>query len=173
MFCGDSCSDTIKDLKHLWVGNWKGTEMSLEDKLAIQEVIAQYSYTYDAQDAEGFAALFTDDAVWELFAAGATHPAIQLQSRPAIHAWAKQRLHERHGRFISRHYQSSVLFETLTPESAQTRTMVLVTHQVVTEEVPRLTASGVYLDQWRKTHEGWRLAHRRLHHDTREPLITA
>ena len=142
MFCGDSCSDTIKDLKHLWVGNWKATEMSLEDKLAIQEVIAQYSYTYDAQDAEGFAALFTDDAVWELFAAGATHPAIRLQSRAAIHAWAKQRLHERHGRFISRHYQSSVLFETLTPESAQTRTMVLVTHQVVTEEVPRLTASG-------------------------------
>jgi myo-inositol-1-phosphate synthase len=33
-----------------------------------QEVIAQYSYTYDAQDAEGFAALFTEDAVWELFA---------------------------------------------------------------------------------------------------------
>ena len=31
--------------------------MSLEDKLAIQEVIAQYSYTYDTQDAEGFAAL--------------------------------------------------------------------------------------------------------------------
>src|SRR5215471_10685119 len=75
----------------------KGHTVSLEDKLAIQEVIAQYSYTYDAQDAEGFAALFTDDAVWELFAAGATHPAIRLQSRAAIHAWAKQRLHERHG----------------------------------------------------------------------------
>jgi len=29
--------------------------MSLEDKVAIQEVIAQYSYAYDAQDAEGFA----------------------------------------------------------------------------------------------------------------------
>jgi len=37
--------------------------VSLEDKLAIQEVIAQYSYTYDAQDAEGFAALFTEDAM--------------------------------------------------------------------------------------------------------------
>ena len=147
--------------------------MSLEDKLAIQEVIAQYSYTYDAQDAEGFAALFTDDAVWELFAAGATHPAIRLQSRAAIHAWAKQRLHERHGRFISRHHQSSVLFETLTPESAQTRTMVLVTHQDVTEAAPRLTASGVYHDQWCKTPEGWRLVHRRLDHDTRESLFSA
>jgi len=41
----------------------KGDMVSLEDKLAIQEVIAQYSYTYDAQDAEGFAALFTEDAM--------------------------------------------------------------------------------------------------------------
>jgi ketosteroid isomerase-like protein len=147
--------------------------MSLEDKLAIQEVISQYSYTYDAQDAEGFAALFTEDAVWELFAAGATQPAIRLESRPAIQAWAMRRLHERSGRFISRHYQSSTVFETLTAGSARTRTMVLVTHQDVTEAVPRLTASGVYHDQWRKTTEGWRLVHRRLHHDTREPLISA
>lgn len=147
--------------------------MSLEDKLAIQEAIAQYSYTYDAQDAEGFAVLFTEDALWELFAAGATHPAIQLKSRAAIHAWAVQRLHERRGRFISRHYQSSTLFETLTAQSAWTRTMVLVTHQDVSEAAPRLTASGVYHDQWRKTPDGWRLVHRRLYHDTREPLVSA
>jgi hypothetical protein len=147
--------------------------MSLEDKVAIQEVIAQYSYAYDAQDAEGFAALFTEDALWELFAAGATHPAIRLESRAAIHAWAVQRLHDRRGRFISRHYQSSTVFETLTAESAGTRTMVLVTHQDLTEAVARLTASGVYHDQWRKTPEGWRLVHRRLDHDTREPLISA
>jgi ketosteroid isomerase-like protein len=147
--------------------------MSLEDKLAIQEVIAQYSYTYDAQDAEGFAALFTEDAVWELFAAGATHPTIRLESRAAIHGWAMQRLHERRRRFTSRHYQSNTMFETLTAESARTRTMLLVTHQDVTEAAPRPTASGVYHDQWRKTPEGWQLVHRRLHHDTREPLLSA
>src|SRR6516165_4353263 len=146
--------------------------MSLEDKLAIQEVIAQYSYTYDARDAAGFAALFTEDAQWQLFAAGATHPAIHLKSRTAIHAWALQRLHERRGRFISRHHQCNTLFETLTAQSARTRTMVLVTHQDVTEAAPRLTASGVYHDQWCKTPEGWRLVHRRLDHDTREPLIS-
>jgi hypothetical protein len=32
--------------------------VSLEDKLAIQEVMAQQAYPYDAQDTEGFAALF-------------------------------------------------------------------------------------------------------------------
>jgi hypothetical protein len=55
----------------------ESNRMSLTDKLAIQEVIALYSYAYDAQDAEGFAALFTEDAVWELLAAGSTHPAIR------------------------------------------------------------------------------------------------
>jgi uncharacterized protein (TIGR02246 family) len=143
----------------------KGNMVSLEDKLAIQEVIARYSYTYDAQDAEGFAALFTEDAVWELFASGATCPEIRLASRTAIRAWAAQRLQERRGRFTSRHYQSGVLFDELTSESARTRTMVLVTHQGVTEAAPRPTASGVYHDQWRKTHEGWRFAHRILRRD--------
>ena len=50
--------------------------MSLEDKLSIEEVITQYSYTYDTKDAEGFAALFTEDAVWESFASGAPMPRV-------------------------------------------------------------------------------------------------
>src|SRR5919197_75301 len=84
----------------------KGPMVSLADKLAIQEVIARYSYTYDAQDAEGFAALFTEDAVWERYAWGATHPEMRLVSRAAIHAWAAQRLHERRERFTSRRNRS-------------------------------------------------------------------
>ena len=102
----------------------KGTMMSIEDKLAIQEIIAQYSYTYDGKDAEGFT-----------------------------------------GRFTSRHYQSGLLFDELTSDSALTRTMVLVTHQGVAEATPRPIISGVYHDQWRKTHTGWRLAHRAAHVD--------
>jgi hypothetical protein len=99
--------------------------------------------------------------------------AIRLESRAAINAWATQRLHARRGRFTSRHYLSGTLFEALTADSARTRTMVLVTHQDFTEAAPRPVASGVYHDQWRKTPEGWRLVRRRLHHDTREPLISA
>lgn len=46
--------------------------MSREDKLALQEM-AQYAYTYDGMDAEGFAALFTEDAVWENVSARGSH----------------------------------------------------------------------------------------------------
>src|SRR5437867_12246998 len=69
------------------------------------------------------------------------------------------------GRFTSRHYQSGLLFDELTSDSALTRTMVLVTHQGVAEAAPRPIISGVYHDQWRKTHTGWRLAHRAAHVD--------
>ena len=36
--------------------------------------------------------------------------------------WAAQRLHERRGRFTSRHYQSGLLFDRLTVESAYKQT---------------------------------------------------
>ena len=145
--------------------------MSIEEKLAIHEMIAQYSYTYDGKDAEGFAQLFVEDGVFEIFVPGKTGPSVRLQSRKAIREWAAQRLQDRHGRFTSRHHQSGILFDELRSDSALTRTMVLVTHQDVTEAAPRPTDSGVYHDQWRKTHEGWRLAHRAVHVD-RDPGLS-
>jgi uncharacterized protein (TIGR02246 family) len=142
--------------------------MSIEDKLAIQEVIAQYSYAYDDQNAEGFAQLFAEDGVFEVFVPGRTTAAVRLRSRTEIREWAARRLQERSGRFTSRHYQSGTLFDELTSDSALTRTMVLVSHQGVAEAAPRPTVSGVYHDQWRKTHAGWRLARRAAHLD-RDP----
>jgi uncharacterized protein (TIGR02246 family) len=142
--------------------------MSIADKLAIQEVIAQYSYTYDSQDAEGFARLFVEDGVFDVFVPGTTTAAVRLQSRTAIHAWAAQRLHARRGHFTSRHYQSGTLFDTLTTDIAQTRTMVLVTRQGAADAAPRSTLPEVYHDDWRRTPTGWRLAHRAAYVD-RDP----
>ncbi len=142
--------------------------MSAEEKRAIHEMIARYSHTYDSKDADGFAQVFAEDGVFEIFVAGKPGPSVRLQSRKEIREWAAQRLQERHGRFTSRHYQSGILFDELSSVSARTRTMVLVTHQGVTETAPRPTNSGVYHDRWQKTPEGWRLAHRAAHVD-RDP----
>jgi uncharacterized protein (TIGR02246 family) len=139
--------------------------MSIEGKLAIHEMIAQYSYTYDGGDPEGFAQVFAEDGVFEIFVRGKTTPSVRLQSRKEIREWAAQPLQARVGRFTSRHYQFGTLFDVLTSESALTRTMVLVTHQDVTGAAPRPTGSGVYHDQWRKTDQGWRLARRAAHVD--------
>jgi hypothetical protein len=139
--------------------------MSVEDRLAIQEVIARYAHAYDDGDAASFADVFTDDGVFEIFASGRGAPVARLQSSAEIRDWAARRLAARRGRFTSRHHQSSILFEDLTPTSARTRTAVLVTHQGVSEAAPRVTTSGAYRDRWRKTSTGWRIAHRAAHVD--------
>ena len=128
-------------------------------------MIARYAHTYDARDADGFAAVFAADAVFEIFLPGQARPSVRLRSRRAIQAWAARRLQERAGRFTSRHYQSGTLFDVLTPASARTRTMLFVTHQAAGARAPSPVHSGVYHDRWRKTRTGWRLARRSAHLD--------
>lgn len=137
----------------------------LEDRFAILDTIAAYSYCYDGQDADGFAALFTEDGLWEAWGPGATTPEVRLPSRDAIREWVSARLAKRVGKFSSRHHQSSTVFESLKTDSARTRTMILVTHQGVEDPAPTPTLSGYYLDTWRKTAQGWKFAHRELRHD--------
>jgi len=133
--------------------------MSLEDKWAIQDMLARFSYAWDAKDAEDFAHLFSADAVLEIFSSGGTSPQILLTSQAAIRAWAVQNHTERLEGIHTRHHQSGLLFDELTSETARTRTMVLVTHQGAAEAVPRLHSSGMYQMHWRKLPEGWRIVH--------------
>lgn len=144
------------------------TTTGIEDKLAILEMIAQYSYTYDERDAEGFAQVFLEEGVLEIFVPGKRCPAVRLQSRKDIRAWAARRLQEREGRFAGRHYQSGIRFDELTPEHARVRVMVLVTRQQASSTRPYVNLTGVYHDVWQKTADGWRLAHRAAYTD-RDP----
>ena len=52
--------------------------MNIEDMMAIQQLIALYSYTFDSGDDKGWANVFTRDGIWESFAAGATSPSTRL-----------------------------------------------------------------------------------------------
>jgi hypothetical protein len=137
---------------------WKVT-MSTEDKLAIQEIIAEYSYAYDSKDAEAFAQLFLEDAIFEVILPGESSPTVRLSSRVAIREWAALR-YELNAPSQARHYQSGVLFNELTAETASTRTMLLLTRQSGPDAVPLLHLTGIYHDKWRKVREGWRIVRR-------------
>ncbi len=130
--------------------------MSVDDKLAIQEMIARYSYAYDGKDPEAFAQLFVEDGIFEVIVPGESGPTIRLSSRAAIREWAAQR-HQLHAASQSRHCQFGVLFDELTAEAASARTMLLLTRQGAPDAAPILHLTGVYHDKWRKTREGWRL----------------
>ena len=140
-------------------------KLSLEDKLAIHEVIARYSYTWDAKDPDGFALLFTEDGVWELVAPGDTIPQIRSESRPAIRTMALEDFQGRLAGVITRHHQTGLVFDALGVDSARTCTMVLVTRQEASDAVPRLSHTGVYDDQWRKTQAGWQFVVRTFRPD--------
>ena len=146
--------------------------MSIEDKLAIQEALARYAYLFENRDLEALEQLVTDDAVSEIVATGATSPELRIESRAAIRdslAAVFQRLGVR---TKYRFFLTNPLFETLTAESAHTRTMVMVTRQGTNDTSPHLLLTGMYDDQWRKTPGGWQLARRTLRHDHSTPFIS-
>ena len=94
--------------------------MSVEDRLAIQEAIARYSHTYDSKDADAFAQLFVEDGILEVIVPGESSPTVRLSSRAAIREWAAQR-HRLNTASQARHYQSGILFDELTAETASAR----------------------------------------------------
>lgn len=137
----------------------------IADRLAIAEQIARYSYTADAKDLEGFIALFTEDAVWMSIGPGQTEANLKLESRGAIRAFSAE-LYERNAGVRTGHHQSGLLFTELTVDRAKTRNMILVTQQGADDDAPRIAASGVYYDTWRKTAKGWLIETRTLRMET-------
>ena len=115
--------------------------MSLEDRLLIQDVIARYSYSYDGRDADGFAQLFVEDASFEVIVPTQSRPAVRVLSRAAIRKWAVQRRELTAG-IETRHYQSGLLFDELTMNTARTRTMLLVIIQGAADSAPLLQLTG-------------------------------
>jgi hypothetical protein len=137
--------------------------VSVEDRLAILEIITRYSFCWDERETDAFAELFAEDAVFQTDPEAPNGPVIRNVGREAIREWARGR-HASHdlSKNQARHIQTGTLFDELTPDRATTRTMLLITRFG-----PELGdfGTGVYYDEWVKTAEGWRFASRTLRHD--------
>ena len=137
--------------------------MSIEDKLAILEGIALYSHTLDGGDDEAWVQLYTEDAVWETFSKGADIPSIRYEGRDGIRQFAAW-MRSRQGKTQARHNKVNTIFVELTPTTARVRSNGIITVQAEGEE-PRVALTGIYAETWRKTTEGWRMAHVVLYQD--------
>ena len=149
--------------------------MSADDRLAILDQIGRYSYAWDGKDSDTYAALFTEDAVFEVFTRG-DEPVIHNEGREAIRRWARAtHSGERPGLRPhppdeqTRHNQSGTVFDELGADAARTRTMLLSARQGPGDVIPIPSTTGVYRDEWRRTSEGWRIARRSLRIDTPTP----
>jgi len=140
---------------------------TIVDKLAILEAIATYSYTWDDNDVDGFAGIFTRDAMWTFYNA-ADAEWITYDSQDAIRAYTAARIPIKIKEGIrSRHYQLGTVFLELTTDSARTKTMNLVTRRFPKDPAPRVVNSGHWEDVWRRTPDGWKIAQRTEHSDMR------
>jgi len=129
-------------------------------------LIYRYSYTYDAKDLDGFIALFTEDAVWEVYSVGSSVPLLSLGSRDALRSFVDQRMAQLRTQGVqSRHYQTNTILTTSAPRSAQGVTMLLLTWQFSSETAARIMNTGYYRDHFVDTIDGWRFARREAYTD--------
>ena len=135
---------------------------AIEDRLAITDALSLYAHRWDAKDAEGFAALFTEDGVMEVHVGGALLEGSRVVGREAILDYARTAHAGRLADRQSRHHFSSIVFVELEAERAVTDNAALVTHQTAQDPTPVVVTSGVYRNTWQKTADGWRIRERVL-----------
>lgn len=139
---------------------------SVADRLAVADILAQYSYRWDGKDAAAFAALFTEDGVMERWRDGALVPGSRVEGRQAILDYARTSHRGRLADRQTRHHFSGLVFLELDEDSAVTENMALITHQTAADPVARIASSGIYRNSWRKTPAGWRISRRILFTDS-------
>jgi len=142
---------------------------TIGDKLAIAAALAQYSYRWDGKDAAGFADLFTLDGVMERWLAGSLVAGSRVVGKQAIHAYASLSHQGRLADRQTRHHFSGLVFLELSPTTAITENMALITHQTAADRVAVVRSSGIYRNSWRKTESGWLISKRVLFTDSFAP----
>ena len=133
--------------------------MEQADRQAILDLIADYTWTFDAGDHEAFAELFTDEAVFGR--AGS-----EVRGKDAIRELARNRWIEEPT--PRRHLVTSFKLSEPEPDgTVRGRSMFLVTIATTGESRARILATGWYDDVYARTPEGWKFAHRLNHVDPR------
>jgi ketosteroid isomerase-like protein len=125
--------------------------MKLQNLVAYEQIrhtLAAYNHAGDSNDAHAYAATFTEDAIFEA-------PGFRLCGRLAIYDWKMK-----HTIFAAAafriHHVSSVLIDLISADTAKARSNWLVTTNIGTDH------AGRYRDLFRKSENGWCIAHRQV-----------
>ena len=123
--------------------------LTLEDKLAIRELVARYNQAIDGRDAAAYADTFVDDGVF------------QISGQPEIRGREKlMRMIERLGPPNSRHWVNNMVFEG-DGDSARMTCYLMVLNGL------RVTNMGYYDNVLRKDGGAWKFVRRAYAPDPR------
>ncbi|MFC8796755.1 nuclear transport factor 2 family protein [Promicromonospora sp. NPDC057138] len=132
------------------------TDLHVEDRLAVQEAIARYAHAFDTGDVAGFVDVFTEDGIFEAVLVDQPDQRAVFQGHAELRRFAEATMRED---VHVLHHLAGVMFDSTAVEAPTSRATVLVTKQL--PDGPAISTHGTYLDRWRRTSGGWRLAHRR------------
>lgn len=133
-----------------------GSLTEIEDKLAIQELMAQYNFAINFGDIEGWANCFTEEGIFEC-------PFGLFTGRTALRQYISERTGERRERPL-RHMATNIIVEVKGDRASAKCYLFLL--QVVPEGLKLLT-TGVYRDELRKIGGAWHFSHRNLKLDSK------
>jgi hypothetical protein len=147
------------------------------DELEIRNVIASLALVSDMGDIEDWGNLFADDAVYSTARGGALH------GRDAIvQSGRERRGHGTHGPGSgNRHFSGSILVWSTGPDTAEAQSYLLMFKDLdpngggsgtdgEVEKSPTLLVVGYYHDRFRRTSDGWKVAHRELAQSSHTPV---
>lgn len=133
-------------------------KLTADDYVEIQQLYARYNNAIDSGDAEGYAATFTPDGVFNTFNG---HDALV----GFIHNW-----HDKMGGATRRHWNSNL---TITPTAEGAAGSVYLLLVDVGVRPPSVFAAAKYEDQLVKTSDGWRFKKRVTHNEGPAPAAAA
>jgi hypothetical protein len=122
---------------------------------AIRKTLASYNIAGDANDAAGYAAVFTPDGVLD-------SADFSLVGRAKIEAWKAARAKTPVAKFV-RHNLTTCRIDLTGPDSAKARTYFVVFTDVGPDH------SGYYDDVFSRIGGDWLIAHRKVWLDWRAP----
>jgi len=136
--------------------------ISESDRAGILELVAKYSFTWDAADEDGFAALFTDDAEGNWYVNGAKEPAIAVRGIGEIRTLVPSRaaVFARKG-LITKHLMPNSTIEAISATEAKVVTQALILWQLKgVDLLPRPVQAGYYHSVVEKVQGVWKFKRR-------------
>ena len=128
----------------------------LEDRNAILDLEAAYAVSWDTNQPQRWAELFTEDGVFEMLAAGEL-PHMRFEGREALQGFCR----DVNTRWSGLHYMHPPQLE-IAAETA--RATIFFEYRYLNRETPAHTrqgpAAGYYQVSYRRTTAGWRISER-------------
>ncbi|MDT8068037.1 MAG: nuclear transport factor 2 family protein [Terriglobia bacterium] len=136
-----------------------------QDGRAILQLIYQYSYTFDGRDLDGFISLFTEDALWEAYDAGAATPTVSLHGTEQLRSVIAMQMNDQISKGIqSRHFQTNTILTRLARDRVQAITMIMVTWQQGSQPAT-IVHTGFYRDEFTRQGAEWKFVKRQAYLD--------